>query len=58
MLQEPSPIVSFFFSKLLEIFWYHKKAHIFLLTHGKFLSLKAFYLEDVNENVPGYSNHN
>ena len=39
-------------------FWYPKKAHIFLKTHSKFHSWKAFRLGDINENVPGYGNHN
>ena len=42
-------------------FWricYHKKAHIFLITYGKFNSWKVFRLEDINENVSGYGNHN
>ena len=48
---------SFFFSNFLR-FWYHKKAHIILISHGKFHSWKAFRSEDINENVPGYGNHN
>ena len=42
-------------------FWrvfYHKKTHIFLITHDKFHSWKAFRLEDINYNVPSYGNHN
>ena len=39
-------------------FWYHKKAHIFLITHVKFHGWKVFRLEEINENVPGYGNHN
>ena len=39
-------------------FWNHKKAHIFLITHGKFQSWKVFYFKDINENVSGYGNHN
>ena len=39
-------------------FYYHKKAHTFLIIHGKFHSWKMFHLEDFNENVPGYVNHN
>ena len=39
-------------------FWYHKKAHIFLITHVKFYNWNMFCLEDTNENVPGYGNHN
>ena len=31
---------------------------MFLKTHGKFYSLKEFHLEDINENVSGYGNHN
>ena len=39
-------------------FWYHKKAHIFLIIHGKFNSWKVFlHLEDINENESGYGNH-
>ena len=30
---------------------YHKKAHIFPTTYGKFHSWKVFYLEDIMENV-------
>ena len=33
---------------------YHKKAHIFLITHGKFHGWKVFHLEDIDVNVPGY----
>ena len=55
-LKEPRPIFSMFFSKFWR-FWY-KKAHNFLMTYGKFYSWKAFRLEDINENVPGYGNHN
>ena len=40
------------------IFWYHKKAHIFLIIHDKFHSWKMLQLEDINENVPDYGNHN
>ena len=50
MLKGPSPVQS--------RFWYHKKAHIFLITHGKFNSWKVFFLEDINEYVPAYGNHN
>ena len=35
-------------------FWYHKKAHIFLITHVKFRSWKELRLEDNNEKVSGY----
>ena len=52
------PIFFFIFFKNLGRFWYHKKAHIFLKTHVKFYSWKVFRLEDINENVPGYGNHN
>ena len=31
---------------------------MFLITHGKFYSWKLFRLEDTNENVSGYGNHN
>ena len=57
-LKKPSPIFSFFFQTILRRFWYYKKAHIFLITNDKFHSWKAFRLEDINENVPGYGNHN
>ena len=39
-------------------FWYHKKVHFFLITHGKFHSWKVFRLEDTNENMSSYGNHN
>ena len=55
-LKEPSPIFSTFFSNFWR-FCYHKKAHIFLIAHVKFYSLKVFCLEDINENMSGYSNH-
>ena len=50
-LKEPSP----------GRFWYHKihkEACIFLITHVKFYSWKLFRLEDINESVAGYGNHN
>ena len=50
-LKEGSPILSTFLN-------YHKKAHIFLITHGKFYSGKVFRLEDITENASGYGNHN
>ena len=28
------------------------------MTHGKFHSWKVFRLEDISENLPGYSLHN
>ena len=40
-LKKPSPIFSTLFS-IFWRFWYHKKAHVFLMTHGKFHSWKAF----------------
>ena len=46
------------FFKLLEILIFDEKARIFLITHGKFPSWKVIRLEDINENVPGYGNHN
>ena len=46
-----------FFSNFWRL-WYQKKVNIFLITHGKFHSWKVFHLEDINENVPGYGNHN
>ena len=39
-------------------FWYHKNAHIFLITHVKFHGLRVLRLEDINENESGYGNHN
>ena len=56
-LKEPSPIFSTFFFKFLVIL-VSQKAHIFLLTHVKCHSWKAFRLEDINEKVSGYCNHN
>ena len=53
------PILSFqlFFSNFWR-FYYHKKAHIFLITHENFYIKEVFRLEDINENVSGYGNHN
>ena len=48
----------FNFFKNFQRFWYHKQAHFFLKTHGKFNSWKVFRSEDINENVSGYGNHN
>ena len=56
-LKEPSPIFLTFLKNFWR-FWYHEKAHIFLITHGKFYSWKVFSLEDISENQPGYGNHN
>ncbi len=39
-------------------FCYQKKAHIFLITLGEFYSWKMYHLEDTNENVTSYGNHN
>ncbi len=39
-------------------FWYQKKAHIFLISPGEFYSWKMYRLEDINENVTSYGNHN
>ena len=55
-LKKPSPISSFFFHTFWR-FCYHKKAHIFLITHVEFYSYKVFRLEDINENMSGYGNH-
>ena len=52
-----SPFIFHFFFKLWR-FWYHKEAHIFVVTHVKFYSWNMFRLEDIDENVPGYGNHN
>ena len=38
LFKEPSPTFSIFFQTFGD-FWYHKKAHIFLITHGKFHSM-------------------
>ena len=60
-LMEPKKSYRFiFFFKLLEILLLpdYKKAHIFLITYVKFYSWKVFRLEDINENVAGYGNHN
>ena len=34
------------------------KTHIFLITPIKFHGSNVFRLADINENVPGYGNHN
>ncbi len=39
-------------------FWYQKKVHIFLITVGEFYSRKMYRLEDINENLTSYGNHN
>ncbi len=39
-------------------FWYQKKGHIFLITPGEFYALKMYRLEDINQNVISYGNHN
>ena len=39
-------------------FWYHMKVYIFLIIHVKFHGWKVFRLEEINENVSGYGNHN
>ena len=57
LLKEPSPIFSTFFSNFWR-FWYHKKAHSFLIIHRKISQLKVFCLEYIYENVPGLGNHN
>ena len=49
-LKELSPIFSTFFSNFWR-FRYHKKSHIFLITHSKFYNWEVFRLEDINENV-------
>ncbi len=46
-----------FFSNF-QRFWYQKKAHIFLITPGEFYSWKIYRLEDIDENVTSYGNHN
>ena len=46
------------FVKLFKDFGITKKPNIFLIIHGEFHSWKVFHLEDINENVPGYGNHN
>ena len=53
MLKEPSPIFELF--KLLEILVSQESSY---LSHNpvKFYSWKV--LEDIDENVPGYDNHN
>ncbi len=56
-LKEPGPIAPNFFSNLRS-FWYQMKAHIFLIIPGKFYSWKIYRLEDINENVTSYGNHN
>ena len=35
-----------------------KKAHIFLITHVKFHGWKVLHLDNINEKVSGYGNHN
>ncbi len=56
-LKEPGPIASDFFSSFVR-FWYQKKAHIILITPVEFCGWKMYRLEDINENVTSYGNHN
>ncbi len=39
-------------------FWYKKKAHIFIINTGEISSWKMYRLEDINEDVTSYDNHN
>ena len=55
--EDPGPSFSTFFQTFGD-FLFHKKAHIFLKTHVKFYSWNMFSLEDIDENVSGYGNHN
>ena len=57
LLKEPGPIASEFCSNFLR-FWYQKKAHIFLIAPVEFYGWKIYGLEDINENVTSYGNHN
>ena len=57
VIEELGLIASDFFSNFLR-FCYQKKAHIFLITPVEFYSWKMCRLEDINENVTSYGNHN
>ncbi len=39
-------------------FWNQKKAHIFLIAPVEFYDWKMYHLEDINENMTSYGNHN
>ena len=56
--EEPSRIFSTYFPTFWR-FWYHKKAHNYF-SHNpcKISSWKALRLEDINEKVSVYGNHN
>ncbi len=54
-LKEPGPITLEFSQTFKE---YQKKACIFLITPGEFYSWKVYRLENINENVTSYGNHN
>ncbi len=56
LLKETSLITSDFF-KLSEIL-VSEKAHIFLIAPGESYSWKMYCMEDINENVTSYGNHN
>ena len=47
---EAGLIFQLLFSSLL-IFWYHKKAHIFPVTHVECYSWNMSHLEDIGENI-------
>ena len=57
LIKEPVWFFLFFFFSIFWRFWYHKKAHIYFITHVKAHSWKVFRLQDINENIPGYGNH-
>ena len=57
LLKEPGPITSHF-SHTFGDFGIRRKLGIFLITPGKFYGLKMYCLDDINENVISYGNHN
>ena len=56
MLKESGPIASDFF-QLSEIL-VSEEISYFLISPGEFQSWKMYRLEDINENVTSYGNHN
>ena len=57
LLKEAQSYLFNFFFKLFEILVSHGSSY-FPITHVKFHSWKVFRLENINENMSGYGNHN
>ena len=58
MVEVPGPIASdFFFFKLSEILVSEESSYYFI-TPGEFYNWKMYCLENINENMTSYGNHN